>query len=213
MPRADLTDLTPHALIDALCQPFEAGQALDLTGRRITGPVDLSGLALCGFDLSGSVFEGRVTMEKTTCWGLTWFRDCHFAAPFAAAGALFLHDLRVDDAHFAAEVTLTRTEARGTMVLDRAHFDGPAWLDRMQVLSSLSMARARFDGPVSLEETEAYGGFWADRTTFGGRLQATGLEVHGRTWIRGATLAPAGPAAPPQQSLARQIRSFGYIWS
>ncbi|QOL81334.1 pentapeptide repeat-containing protein [Pseudooceanicola spongiae] len=207
-----LTDIAPAELVAALSAPFHPGEALDLTGRRVTGPVDLSGRDLCGFDMTGSRFEGAVTAKDTVFRGLTWFRDCQFAGAFTAVGALFGHDARFDGSVFAAELDLSRAEARGTMVLDRVQANAPVWMDRMQILSSLSLAGADFAATVSLEETEAYGGLWADRAQFGARVTARGMEVHGRTWLKGVQMAPPAPNAAPAASLARQIRSYGYVW-
>lgn len=211
MKDAALSPLDPSELEARLTAPFTPKEAADLTGRRVTGPVDLRGRELCGFDLSGSAFEGPVRLDGAVTRGLSWLRGCDFAAGLSAEGALFGVDLRLDEAQLHGDLTLSKAEFWGALVLDRAQVEGTAFLDAMQVLGSLSCAGTRFDGPLSLEATDAFGGLWADAATFGSRVTATGMEIHGRTWLRNAGFAAGQGGSVPR--LISQLRMYGYLWS
>lgn len=207
-----MTPVSPQDLRAALTAPFVPGEALDLRARRITGPLDLAGQVLCGFDLTGSVFEGPVSLAGATCRGLTWLRDCRFEDETDGQAAVFEHDLRFDGSQFRGALCLQDAEMRGTLVLDRAVLKGRAALDRMQVLSSFSCAGTSFEGPVALAGANCLGGLWADGAAFRSGVGAGGTEVHGRTWLRRAQFSQPA-AADGGLTLEQQITAYGYVWT
>ena len=95
MKDAALTPIEPEAVIAALTAPFEPKVAADLRGHRVSGELDLRGRELCGFDLSGSVFEGPVLLDRCTTQGLSWFRGCTFQSQLSAQDSRFGTDLRL----------------------------------------------------------------------------------------------------------------------
>lgn len=202
-----MTPITPEALCAALTAPFAPGEALDLTRRRVSGTLDLRGLTLSGFDLSGSVFDGPVDMSEATCSGLTWLRDCTFSAGLRGVETVFGHDLRLDGSTIGGTLDLNSAEMRGTLVLDDATIDGTSDLRAIQVLSSLSCARTTFQGPVDLSGAECLGGLWADRASFEDGVTATQTEVHGRAWLRKSRVS-----GPSSRALQSQLVTYGYLW-
>lgn len=211
MKDAALTPIEPEAVIAALTAPFEPKVAADLRGHRVSGELDLRGRELCGFDLSGSVFEGPVLLDRCTTQGLSWFRGCTFQSQLSAQDSRFGTDLRLDEARINGNLTLSKAEFWGALVLDKARIASTAFLDNMQVLGSLSCADTCFDGPVSLEQTDALGGLWADATLFGSRVTAAGMEIHGRTWLRHVRFGDG--SGNPMARLLPQIRLYGYLWN
>lgn len=208
---AALIPIAPEAVLDAVSRPFEAKAAVDLRGRRVTGALDLRERELCGFDLSGTLFEGPVLLDGCVTQGIGWFRNCTFQSRVSAIGARFGTDLRLDGSSVAGNLALSKSEFWGALVLDRAEINGTAFLDNLQVLGSLSCAAARFAGPVSLEQTDALGGLWADGARFKSRVTATGMEIHGRTWLRHVRFDDAGTTTLAR--LTPQIRLYGYLWN
>jgi hypothetical protein len=210
MKDAALIPISPDEVVAAVTQPFTPKLAVDLQGRRVLGPLDLRGRELCGFDLSGSVFEGPVLLDGAVTRGLSWLRDCQFSARISAEGARFGSDLRLDGAGIGSDLTLSKSEFWGALVLDGAEITGTAFLDRLQVLGSLSCANTTFGGPVSLEQCDALGGLWADSAQFDARITATGMEIHGRTWLRGLRFAEGSGSTLAR--LVLQLRLYGYLW-
>ncbi|AHD03176.1 pentapeptide repeat-containing protein [Leisingera methylohalidivorans] len=207
-----MTPMSPQELRAALTAPFVPGEALDLRARRITGALDLSGQSLCGFDLTGSVFEGRVTLAGATCLGLTWFRDCVFEQGLDGGGAVFGHDLRCDGAEFRGDACLRGAEMRGTCVLDAAVLRQETDLAGAEILSSFSCAATRFHGPVDLAGATLLGGLWAEGAIFQSGVNASDAEVYGRTWLRRITGAD-DRGGSCHASLMEQITPYGYMWT
>lgn len=199
--------ITAGVLREMLGQPFKAGKEHALTGVRVEGALDLSDMAVCGFDLTGAVFDQPVVARGTRFDGLTWFRRCRFRAGADLSSALFAHDARFDGAEFLGEAAFSKAEFRGIGCFDDAAFRDAAFLDHMQVSGSLSADHTRFHGTVSFENTECMGGLWCAGTRFDGRCNMRGLEVHGRAWLRGAR---AGDRSASE--LASTISSYGYSW-
>ncbi|MEO9777945.1 MAG: hypothetical protein ABJH07_24955 [Sedimentitalea sp.] len=202
-----MTPITSEALRAALTAPFVPGEALDLTRRRVTGPVDLCGLTLSGFDLSGSVFEHNLDLSGATCLGLTWLKACHFTAGLRGSETVFGHDLRLDGSDIYGDLNLRGAEMCGTLVLDDATLDGTTDLRDVQALSSLSCARAVFRGDVDMSGAECLGGVWADSACFESHVTALQTEVHGRTWLR--NMRVGGPSPSHFQT---QLVTYGYLW-
>ncbi|MCR9137441.1 MAG: pentapeptide repeat-containing protein [Alphaproteobacteria bacterium] len=196
------------ALRELLGQPFRAGEKHDLAGAAILGTLDLSGMAICGFDLTGAVFNDPVIARGAQFDGLTWFRRCRFLSGVDFSNVLFAHDARFDGAAFQRDAIFSKAEFRGIGCFDEATFRAAAFLDHMQVSGSFSADHARFLGTASLEQSECMGGLWWADTRFDGRCNLRGLEVHGRTWLRGATAGDRNANA-----LARSIASYGYSWT
>lgn len=199
--------MSADALKELLCQPFKAGVEHALAGTDVHGVLDISDMAICGFDLTAAVFHDPVVARGTRFDGLTWFRRSIFQAGADFSVALFAHDARFDGAEFQRDATFSKAEYRGIGCFDEAVFKDAAFLDYMQVSGSLSAGRTRFHGTVSLENTECMGGLWCEDTRFEGRCNMRGLEVHGRTWLRGAVAGDRSAA-----SLVKAITSFGYSW-
>ncbi|MDO6729039.1 pentapeptide repeat-containing protein [Marinovum sp. 2_MG-2023] len=202
-----MTPMGADAVRAALTARFVPGKALDLTRRHVTGPLDLRGLTVSGFDLSGSVFEGPVDLSDATFLGLTWLRNCRFAAGLRGMGTLFGHDLRLDGCDINGDLTLTGAEMRGTFVLDDATLGGATDLRNIQALSSLSCARTLFRGALDLSGAECLGGIWADSAGFESGVIAEQTEVHGRTWLRNSRVG-----GPSPRTLQTQLVTYGYLW-
>lgn len=202
-----MTPITPEALRAALTAPFVPGEALNLTRHRVTGALDLRGLALTGFDLGGSVFDGPVDLSEARCLGLTWLRDCTFSAGLRGIEAIFGHDLRLDGSSINGTLELRAAEMHGTLVLDGTTIAGTADMRDIQVLSSLSCARTTFQGAVDLSGAECLGGLWADRARFEDGVTAARTEVYGRAWLRKSRVS--GPSSQPLQM---QLVTYGYLW-
>lgn len=202
-----MTPVSAQELLKALTAPFVPGEALDLRARRVTGALDLSGQSLCGFDLTGSVFEGPVSLRAATCLGLTWFRDCVFERGLDGSNAVFAHDLRCDDSEFRGPVTLRDAEFRGTCVFDNAVIASAVDLTNVEVLSNFSCATTRFEGSVDLSGAILSGGLWADRADFRNGVHAIGTEVHGRTWLRDSMVREG------REAFLKDITSYGYVWA
>ncbi|WP_238366712.1 hypothetical protein [Mesobacterium pallidum] len=209
MKDAPLTPIPAAEVVGALTVPFTPKEAVDLRDRRVTGALDLRGRELCGFDLSGSLFEGPVLLDGATTRGLSWLRDCRFEAKLSGEGARFGNDLRLDGSVIAGELSLSKAEFWGALVLDGAEVQGTAFLDAMQVLGSLSIPGTRFAAPVSMEGTDAWGGLWAQGARFASRLNATGMEIHGRTWLRDVRMGEGTGLT----RLTSQLTLYGYLWS
>ena len=73
----------------AIAAPLRPGEVVELRGRRIEVPLDLSGRALGHLDLRGTVFAAPLRLAGTVFEGLAWFQDCRFEAGIDASGARF----------------------------------------------------------------------------------------------------------------------------
>ncbi len=136
------------------------GHFVDLTGSLIDVPLDLSGLVLCGFDFTGSRFEGQVDFSNVTCKGISWFRGVHFSAEADFRTACFFSDARFDGAVYETGANFRGAEFRGI-----ATFDGccsPAQLDFSDILANgnFSIAGARLKQKSKLSGAVLIGGFW-----------------------------------------------------
>jgi len=189
---------------ERLRAPWVHGQALDLRGLVVTEALDLSGLALCGADFTGSRFEGGLTARGARFDGLSWFSGCHFAsADFG--GALFVNDARFDDAIFVTAPVFHNAEFRGIARFDGATMPGG---DFRALTCYGNAAFAQVDGgALDLSGSEFLGGFWAQSAQFAHGARFDDTQVHGRLWLRGARLGNAS-LDPAAFGLC-----YGYAWT
>ncbi|MCP4317804.1 MAG: hypothetical protein GY789_17725 [Hyphomicrobiales bacterium] len=113
-----LKDISAAEIRSDLEKPPAFGHFADLTNRRVTEPLDLSGLTLCGFDFSGSRFESDVCFDDATLKGISWFRSTHFEAEADFRSVCFFNDARFDGAGFARNGRFCRAEFRGIATFD-----------------------------------------------------------------------------------------------
>ena len=113
-----LKKTTAEEIRGRLQEPPAFGHFADLTGRLITEPLDLSGLVLCGFDFSGSRFEGELRFGNATCKGISWFRGAQFVAQTDFRSACFFNDTRFDGAVFEGIADFGGAEFRGIATFD-----------------------------------------------------------------------------------------------
>lgn len=155
-----LKEITAFQIRKRLSEPPVFGHFVDLTRRIIKEPLDLSGLVLCGFDFSGSLFESDVRLDHATCKGISWFRGVHFAAAVDFSSACFFNDARFDKAFFRSVANFRSAEFRGI-----ATFDGcvsEARLDFSDILANgnFSIAGAHLKKRSQLSGAALIGGFW-----------------------------------------------------
>jgi len=191
----------------ALAQPWVHGEAVDLRRVTVNEPLDLSGLALRGFDFRGSTFECPVTAHGARFDGLAWFGGCRFARGADFSEALFLNDARFEDCIVDEDFDLARAEFHGIARFDRARFVRRACMTGMTCFGNLSLDHAEFGLGVDLAGSECLGGFWANAAQFGAGSDFSTSEIHGRLWLRGAR---DGNGALTQDRFGLR---FGYTYS
>ncbi len=192
---------------DLLTRPWKHGEAVNLRDVRVTGMLDLTGLALCGVDFSGAVFEGEVTARGARFDGLAWFKGAHFAAAADFSGAMFVSDARFDAANFAAKARFSGAEFRGIADFAQAAFHDAADFRALTCYGNADFARIRAQGRTSFAGSEFLGGFWADKAALPADADLRDTQVHGRLWLRGAR---RGNAALAERDFGL---SFGYCWT
>lgn len=190
----------------ALAQPWVHGQAVDFRGKRIDGTLDLSGLALGGFDLRGCHFSDDVLAQGARFDGLSWFGGATFSGKFDLTSALFLNDARFEDCQFNGPAALSQAEFHGIARLDRAQFAQAAALDHLTCYGNLSLDQTHFANGADFTGSECLGGFWANDTHFGAGSDFSDTQIHGRLWLRGAQDGNADLHS------ARFGLSFGYTY-
>ncbi len=189
-----------------LSRPWKHGESADLRGIRVEEPLDLSDLALGGFDLSGSHFAAPVRACRARFEGLAWFQECTFAAGLDVSGALLVNDGRFEACTFARETVFSGAEFRGIARFDRAIFTQRARLDGLTCFGNLSLDHTDFPAGADLSGTVCLGGFWGNAARFGAGSDFSDTQIHGRLWLRGAKDGNA-PLADQRFGL-----SFGYTY-
>lgn len=190
----------------ALVRPWVHGQSADFRGERVEGTLDLTGLALGGFDLRGCHFVGDVLAQGARLNGLSWFGGATFSGKLDLTSALFLNDARLEDCQFDGPAILSQAEFHGIARLDRARFVQAAKLDRLTCYGNLSLDRTDFAKGADFSGSECLGGFWANDTRFGLASDFSNTQIHGRLWLHGAKDGNAALAE------TRFGLSFGYTY-
>ena len=197
--------MNPAEIRARLTRPWKHGEAEDLAGVTVEGPLDLTGLALCGVDFRGAVFKGGLIAPGARFDGLSWFHDAVFEGPLDLSGALFANDARFDAARFEAAM-LKSAEFRGTATFRACRFGGMADLRDLTCYGNIDLAETRYAEGLSLRGSEFLGGLWAQSARFPAEADFTQTQVHGRLWLRDAAQGN-GPVADTAFGLA-----FGYTY-
>jgi hypothetical protein len=203
---------SPPATIDGvglaslLTGPVAFGEAVDMTGRTIRGPVVLAGRRLASVDFSGALFEGPASFRGATFLGLSWFRGCVFAAGADFSGAAFGNDARFDTAVFGRSADFRRIEALGAADFSGARFEESALFDQSTFSGCLSFAAADFRQDVGLSRAQCLGGLWLDGMAGAPRIDAKGLDIHGRLSLRNLPRRVS-------ERVSRSANCYGYAWS
>jgi hypothetical protein len=183
------------------------GEAADLRNVRVTEPLTLDGRDIAGVDASGAVFEAPVSFRGARFQGLSWFRNCTFAAAADFGGARFANDARFDQARFDGAFRISGSEALGAAEFRGCRFAAGADFSRSTFCGSLSLAGARFRADVSFRQVECLGGFWAEGSVFERKVDAAHMDVHGRAWLMNVR---DGRASGLSDRLARMMTCYGY---
>ncbi len=176
-----LKDISAAEIRSDLEKPPAFGHFADLTNRRVTEPLDLSGLTLCGFDFSGSRFESDVCFDDATLKGISWFRSTHFEAEADFRSVCFFNDARFDGAGFARNGRFCRAEFRGIATFDACSAQSELDFSDCLANGNFSIAGASLQQKAVLTGAVMMGGFWRrgmpdgrftglDRSTIFGRL-------------------------------------------
>lgn len=180
---ADLTALSeiPASTVRELAsQPYRFGEFVDLTNRLIKQPLDLSGLTLCGLDLSGTVLEDQVCFDGATLKGLSWFRGVRFLSGASFKSACFFSDARFDDSEFILAASFEAAEFRGIATYDRCKSHMQLAFDGCMFNGNFSVAGAQFDEAITLVDSVMMGGFWREGVDNDRLADANRCEIFGR---------------------------------
>jgi hypothetical protein len=197
--------MNPAEIRALLTRPWRHGEAVDLAGVTVEGPLDLTGLALCGVDFRGATFKGGLIAPGARFDGLSWFHDASVEGPLDLSGALFANDARFDAACFQA-ATLTGAEFRGTATFRACRFGGEADLRALTCYGNLDLAETDYAAGLRLTGSEFLGGLWAQGARFPAEADFSETQVHGRLWLR-AALQGNAPVSDSAFGLA-----FGYTY-
>lgn len=193
-------------LRDLLGRPCVHGECADLRGARITDPLDLSDMTICGFDLSSARFEGPVIARNAHFAGLSWFAGATIDQEVDFSGSQFDNDAKFEAATFAGQASFAKAEFRGIAKFDKAEFQTRADMTGMTCFGNLSFDVTEFAKGVDLSETECLGGFWGNDTHFTRHSEFRETEVHGRLWLKNAREGD-GPLKGSRFGM-----SFGYTY-
>lgn len=176
-----LKDISVDEIRARLQEPPAFGHFADLTNRTVAEPLDLSGLTLCGFDFSGSRFEGDVCFDGATFKGISWFRSALFKADADFRSTCFFNDARFDGARFESAAHFQHAEFRGIATFDQCIAQAPFDFSDILANGNFSIAGARIKEKAELAGAIMMGGFWQygvsddrfrnlDRSTIFGRM-------------------------------------------
>ena len=174
--------MTVAALLEDLKHPWRHGEHVDGRGLIFDETLNLDGLEVRGFDLSGAVFKAGITARGTQFRGLAWLRGAKVQGPFDLSGATFRTDFRAD-ALCAGDAILDGCTLQGVLSCAGARLASLS-LRQALVMANLTLEGAKIDGNADLTDAEIMGGFWTAGADIG-TLIDQGAQISGRVRLPG----------------------------
>lgn len=171
-------------LREALVVPWVHGKHADLAGIVCAGRLDLDGLEVGGFDLTGARFPDGVSARATRFLGLSWWRDVAFGAPVDFSRAQFMNDARFEGCHFADQANFDTCEFRGISRFDRITAAQGFSMTSATCYGNCAFQESKIESEAHFDGTEWLGGLWCDGSMLPKNSTLTDTQVHGRLWIK-----------------------------
>jgi Pentapeptide repeats (9 copies) len=205
-------DRSAQQIRETLTKPVALGEAVQLAGSLVHGPLILEQCEVSSLDFSGTVFLSPVVFRDVTFTGLSWFKACVFKAGADFSGSTFTNDARFDGSALHDEFRFVRSEVLGATDFSRCMFHAGVVMDHSTFCGSVSFEDTGFYGKTSLRRAECLGGLWSERALFADTIDVAGMDVHGRTWLRNLRTKGRRPEGE-KQALGELINSYGYQWT
>lgn len=145
-------------LIADLQKPWSHGEHVDARGITLDEPLDLDGMQIRGFDLSGACLKGGFSARGTRFLGLAWLRGAEIHGPCDLSDAHFRIDFRGDELKTEA-VVLDHCRLQGVLSLAGAQLDKLSMRQAL-LLANVTLENARIRQRLDMSAAEIMGGFW-----------------------------------------------------
>jgi hypothetical protein len=173
------------SFVEDLRRPWHHGEHAHATGIELTEHINLDGLTVRGFDLSGAALRGGISAKGTRFLGLAWLRGAQVAGECNFSGAHFRTDLR-GDGLVAETLVLNDCVLQGCLSLTGAR------LNRLVIRDALVMANLTLEngqvGNIDMHNAEFMGGLWTAQASLGA-LEHASADISGRLRLPKSTVS------------------------